>query len=173
MRIAAIIFSICFLLLSATASVSADIDWQALMQTGERCSGLAPELILSVLWNESAGNPNAVNINGVGGFHPRTASDALKVIYHYNSANVDIGLMQINWKTWGPYYGLTPADLLDPVVNICAGSLILRNYVDAYKGSWQGVGRYNAVNYSKQVGYAQRINRTLRYILSRNQRRRK
>lgn len=136
---------------------SAAIDWKGLLDMGERCSGLSRDLILSVILVESNGNPNAVNVNGVRGFQPANAEDALKIIYHYNNANVDIGLMQINWKTWGPVYGVKPAQLLDPSYNICVGAKILRDYLEQHNWSWRGVGRYNAVSRDKQERYARKV----------------
>ena len=153
-----------FSLTTAGSSEAIELDWQNLLETGERCSGLSREIILSVMWIESRGNPNAININGVGGFSPVSAEEALRILYRYNRPNVDIGLMQVNWKTWGPLYGLRAADLLDPATNICLGSRILRDYIDDHRGSWRGVGRYNAVTYSKQLSYATQVNRTYKRI---------
>src|SRR5208282_6700350 len=90
------------------------IYWDGLLQRGVQCSGLPKELILSVIWEESHGNPNAVNVNGVASYSPPTPEQALRFIYRHNKANVDIGLMQVNWLSWGPVYKLSPADLLNP-----------------------------------------------------------
>jgi soluble lytic murein transglycosylase-like protein len=86
------------------------------------------------------------------------------IIYKYNKPSTDIGLMQINWKTWGRVLGLKAVDLLDPVTNVCEGSKILRTYVDAHKGSWRGVGAYNAVSYNKQRNYASIVGSTYKKI---------
>lgn len=141
----------------AVPAYADDASWEEVLSAGEKCSGLSRDLLLSVIWVESRGNPYAVNINGVGGYQPASAKNALKIIYKYNNANVDIGLMQINWKTWGRFYGISPADMLNPILNACIGSKILRDYIDDHKGSWRGVGRYNAVTYSKQVNYALKV----------------
>ncbi|MBE0427215.1 MAG: lytic transglycosylase domain-containing protein [Nitrospirae bacterium] len=153
-----------FTLVIASHSFALQLDWQNLLDHGEKCSGLPGDLILSVIWVESRGNPYAVNINGVGGFFPKSLSDSLKIIYHFNKTNVDIGLMQINWMTWGPVYGLKPVDFFDPFINICIGSKILRHYIDKHNGSWRGVGRYNAVSYDKQVKYALKVADTYKII---------
>ncbi len=146
-----------FIVLMTSSIASASIDWKGLLDTGERCSGLSRDLILSVILVESSGNPHAVNINGVRGFQPASAEAALKIIYHYNNSNVDIGLMQINWKTWGPVYGVKPAQLLDPHYNVCLGAKILRDYLEQHNWSWKGVGRYNAVSPNKQAIYAKKV----------------
>jgi soluble lytic murein transglycosylase-like protein len=146
-----------FILVIASHSFAVQLDWQNLLKHGEKCSGLPRDLILSVIWVESKGNPYAVNVNNIGGFSPNNLHDSLKIIYRYNRANVDIGLMQINWLTWGLVYGLKPVDFFDPFINICVGSKILRHYIDQHNGSWRGVGRYNAISYDKQVRYALKV----------------
>jgi len=153
-----------------SSSEAVKLDWPSLLETGEKCSALPRELILSVIWTESRGNPNAINVNGVGGFSPKTPEQAIEILYKYNKANSDIGLMQINWKTWGPHYGLRTVDLLDPATNICYGSRILRDYINEHRGSWKGVGRYNAVTHSKQLDYASRVSITYKKIKAMYQR---
>lgn len=152
-----ILFISLFTLLFNSSVAFASIDWKGLLDTGQRCSGLSKDLILSIIMVESGGNPNAVNINGVRGFQPKCAESALKIIYHHNNANIDIGLMQINWKTWGPVYGVRPAQLLDPHYNVCLGAKILRDYLEQHNWSWRGVGRYNAVSQDKQQRYAKKV----------------
>ncbi len=153
-----------FLFVTNTKAADFGLDWPSLLATGEKCSGLSQELILSVIWVESEGNPNAINVNGVGGFGPDSPERALKILYKYNRANTDIGLMQVNYKTWGPAYGLKAKQLLDPMTNICVGSRILKDYIDEHKGSWRGIGAYNAVSYAKQVNYALRVHRMFKAV---------
>lgn len=159
-----------FFLVLIPHSHAMQLDWPSLLEYGEKCSGLPKDLILSIIWVESKGNPYAVNINGIGGFSPASINDSLKIIYHFNRANIDIGLMQINWLTWYPVYGLKPVDLLNPFVNVCIGSKILRHYVDKYNGSWRGVGRYNAVSYDKQTRYALKVAHVYKLINEMRQR---
>lgn len=156
-----LLFFLTFGLLYFSAHRAMAVDWSDILSTGEKCSGLPRDLILSVIWVESGGNPNAVNINGVRGFQPSSAENAMTIMRHYNNSNVDIGLMQINWKTWGKVLKLKPAEMLDPRVNVCYGAAILKSYITEHKGSWKGVGRYNAVSYNKQVLYASKVYKTL------------
>jgi len=170
-KLFAVVVSTCCLLFNNAHAGDFGLDWPALLETAEQCSGGLPkELILSVIWVESEGNPNAINVNGVGGFSPSSLDKALKILYKYNRANTDIGLMQVNWKTWGPKYGLKAKQLFDPVTNICVGSRILRDYIDEHKGSWKGIGRYNAVTYSKQLHYASRVNNVYKKVKAAYQR---
>src|SRR5208283_955228 len=162
-----VLISICVFVVMSSAfsnAYAAGNNWDSLLAVGVRCSGLPRELILSVIWNESRGNPNAVNINGVASYSPSSPEQALRYVYHHNRANVDVGLMQVNWLTWGPVYKLTVADLLDPATNVCVGSRIMRDYIAEHGGSWRGVGRYNAVSYNKQEAYAYRISQTIQQI---------
>lgn len=160
-----VLIGMVFMISTGVHAVQAEpLDWPSLLETGERCSGLSQEIIMSVIWVESKGNPNAINVNGVGGFSPASADTALKILYKYNKANTDIGLMQVNYKTWGRVYGLKAAEFLDPQMNICIGSRILRDYIDQHKGSWRGVGRYNAVSYSKQENYASKVSNALKKV---------
>src|SRR5208283_3884908 len=80
-------------------TVLAGNDWDNVLQRGVQCSGLPKELIMSVIWNESRGNPYAVNVNGVGSYYPSSPEQALRVAYKINRANIDVGLMQVNWLT--------------------------------------------------------------------------
>jgi soluble lytic murein transglycosylase-like protein len=145
-----IVLIACILLCSV---VGAECETLAsLAELGERCSGLSSQLILSVIDVESKGNPYAINVNGVQSYQPQSLREALYLIYKHNRANTDMGLMQINYLTWGPVAGLTPMELLDPRTNVCVGSAILRKYIDKH-GGWRGVGRYNAVSLVKQRNY--------------------
>jgi len=133
------------------------LNWQKLLETGVKCSGISGEILLAVILQESGGNPYAVNINGIGGFQPKTPQEALKIIYKYNKANTDIGLMQVNYKTWAKTFNVLPKDLLNPEINICIGAKILRAYLDEHNWTWKGIGRYNATTYWKQANYAVKV----------------
>lgn len=141
------------------------LNWQRLFQIGQKCSGGLPnELLLAIIWVESTGRKHAINVNGGGSYFPRTAEDALRIIQRYNTRNIDIGLMQVNWRWWGEYFNVSPADLLKPDINICIGSRILRQYLDEYGWSWRGIGRYNATSRDRQIRYAKRVNNKLQMI---------
>lgn len=141
------------------------LNWQKLLDIGVRCSGgIPPDILLAIILTESGGNPYAININGVKSFQPKTAQEALKVIYKYNNANVDIGLMQVNYKTWAKVFNVLPSHLLVPEINICIGSQILRHYLDQHNWSWKGIGRYNATTEWKQANYAVKVSNKLKKI---------
>ena len=154
---------VCFLLgvfLSFAAVEASEITLYDLAEYGSECAGgwLNPDLIVSVILTESGGNPYAVNVNGIGSFSPSEYEEAVRLIYHYNRANVDIGLMQINYLSWSRIIGLRPEDLLDPWTNVCVGSQILAYYID--KNGYIGIGRYNAISPIKQIRYIRRVEKT-------------
>lgn len=155
-----IVLTVCLLLYSAVGVVGAE-SLASLVEIGERCSGLSGRLILSIIDVESKGNPYAINVNGVGSYQPQSLSEALYLIYKHNKANTDIGLMQINYMYWGAETGLTPLELLDPKINVCVGSAILRQYIDKH-GGWRGVGRYNAASPLKQKKYILMVARSFK-----------
>ena len=74
--------------------------------------------------------------------------------------NVDIGLMQVNWRTWGKAarsHGLGPYDLLDPQTNLWMGCRIL---VEALSGRGSFVarlGRYHSRRPERGRWYARRV----------------
>ena len=147
-----VIMSAFLLLIALSAIAYGEETIDDLAEIGGRCSGLPSRLIKSVIYVESKGNPYAVNINGIGGYQPSSLRDALLILYRFNRANSDLGLMQVNYRTWGPVTKLTPVELLDPRLNVCLGSQILRQYIDEH-GGWRGVGRYNATSPAKQRTY--------------------
>jgi len=149
--------------LSSLSPVQASSDPPNLVELaeyGSSCtkSGINPLLILSIIVQEhSNGNPYTLNVNGIGSFYPSSKEEALRILYKYNIANTDIGIMQINYLSWGNVYSVMPEDLFDPWLNVCIGSKILEHYINRY-GYW-GIGRYNAVSRHKQYRYMKRIER--------------
>jgi soluble lytic murein transglycosylase-like protein len=70
--------------------------------------------------------------------------------------NVDIGLMQVNYKYWGKELKVSKEDLLKPDVNIAAGSAILANRI-AKAGEFWGVGHYHSYAPDKAKLYADMV----------------
>lgn len=133
---------------------------------GQKCSGVDYKLILSVLLAESNGNPYCVNDNSKKiskCFKNRT--EAYNYIINKRlSINTDIGLMQVNYKSWANVFGLSAYQLLEPKVNVCVGSMILGYFLSHNEAKdwngWRGVGFYNTgTKGSKriQVIYAQKV----------------
>ena len=91
---------------------------------------------------ESAGNPLALNINGIRVQPPpaRDAKDAARVAMSYiaRGYSVDIGLMQVNSHNLAAL-GTTVEQVLDPCTNIRAAAAILTaDYADAARTRGDG-----------------------------------
>lgn len=123
-------------------------------------AGVAPGLVSAVIWVESRGWPWALNVAGTPVW-PRTRAEAEAVLRRLPHADVDIGLMQVNWRTWGPMLraaGLRPTDLLDAWVNVVVGSQILRWMTEEEPG-WGGIGRYHSATPGRKARYASAVAR--------------
>ena len=87
--------------------------------------------------------------------------------------NVDIGLMQVNWRTWRKHalgLGLTPYDLLDPQTNLEMGCRILAGALST-RGSFEArLGRYHSWRRERGRWYARRVLAAARELESASQR---
>ena len=122
---------------------------------------VAPDLVSAIVWVESRGWPWALNIRGAS-IWPRTLEEARGILRRLSDDDVDIGLMQVNWRTWGPTLaraGIGAADLLDPWTNLVVGSQILRWATDEESG-WGGVGRYHSATPWRKHRYAWAVAQT-------------
>ena len=81
-----------------------------------------PELLSAIAKVESGLNPSAMNQNTNGSY--------------------DVGLMQIN-STWKKSLGGRWRYLSDPCYNVMVGSWILRQCMNRYGYSWDGVACYH------------------------------
>ena len=94
-----------------------------------------PDLIAEIITVESAGDPWAVNVNGVAGeVQPTADGDSTDAVVAHVEASlkagrsVDIGLMQVNGQHLGAAE-LSASQAFDPCTNIALGSeIFLRGY---------------------------------------------
>lgn len=160
-------FAVAFTLFIATgASASSDVSaWEYVAQKHD----LDPKLLLAVALQESrkainkkakhvAPHPYAIHLSGKA-YYPKTKEEAMKIISKLSKcSNVDIGLMQINWK-WHCDKVENVADLLNPFENLQVGSGILRKAMSSSPDDLiLGIGRYHqwkdekiARNYGRKV----------------------
>lgn len=118
-------------------------------------AGVAPDLVAAIIWVESRGWPWTLNVRGAPLWAP-TRDEATAVLARLPHDDVDVGLMQVNWRTWGPALGragLRRSDLLDPWVNLVVGSRILR-WMTEEEAGWGGVGRYHSATPWRKHRYA-------------------
>ncbi len=111
-------------------------------------ANVAPVTLEAIVRVESRGNPNAIYVNGLGGFqpHPSTSDDAARLARRYiaEGFTVDLGLMQVNSGNLATL-GYTVEQALDPCMNIKAGgSILTANYADAVRSRGEGQGALQA-----------------------------
>lgn len=121
-------------------------------------TGIPVQILVAISRVESSHHPWALNLDGKP-VYPRSREEAA-IILRSAPENTDIGLMQVNFRIWGTKLGLTREQLLDPFLNVWAGSVILRHYFSRYP-FWEAVGRYHSGEKSRQIWYAWRVNQAL------------
>jgi|GEM_PF-781438 len=120
-------------------------------------AGVPASLLVAVAGAESGFHPLAINIAGRS-YYPRTEEEALALLE--GAQDADIGLMQINYRFWGPRLHLTPHDLLDPAVNLGAGAAILKTLLDEPGGFWKRVGGYHSASSQAQARWSGAVYRS-------------
>ena len=89
-------------------------------------AGVPLQVLIAIAGAESAYHPWALDIEGRQGFC-QSRAEAEMVLANTATTNVDIGLMQINWRFWGSRLGIAKTALLDPRINLLMGARILRD----------------------------------------------
>ena len=148
------------LLLPALASAG----WCPLSRDACGIEGLHSRVVEGIILVESGGNPWALHV-GIGkgySFYPKDRHEARRflAVSLALTENVDIGLMQVNWRTWGKTVrdlGLSAYDLLDPEVNLRLGCHVLSEAM-ATRGSFEArLGRYHSRHKERGRWYAGRV----------------
>ena len=138
--------------------------WCPLSRSACGIEGLSSSVVEGIIMVESGGNPWALHV-GIGkgySFYPRNRHEARRflAVSLALTENVDIGLMQINWKTWGRTIrdlGLSAYDLLDPKINLKLGCHVLADAM-ATRGTFEArLGRYHSRNRERGRWYARRV----------------
>lgn len=115
-------------------------------------------LLYSVAKVESTLNPWAVNINGESWqfITKEEAQDKIKTAINQGATNIDIGIMQINWR-WHSKSFTSIEQLLEPETNINYAARLLALLYKQHKSWQQAVRMYHSKtperhkNYSRQV----------------------
>ena len=155
-----IIFSV--LLLTAPALSSAGRCPLSARTCG--IEGLPSSVVEGIIAVESGGNPWALHV-GIGkghAFYPRSAAEArrLLAVSLALTDNVDIGLMQINWRTWRETLravGVGAYDLLDPQTNMKIGCRVLAEALSGRGTFMARLGRYHSPRPERGRWYARRV----------------
>lgn len=82
-----------------------------------------------------------------------------------NPDNVDLGLMQINWREHGKYIRGGYETLIEPAANADYAAQHLAGLIRRY-GIWGGVGRYHSPTSWRQQNYVGKVYRAYREIYS-------
>ena len=127
-------------------------------------AGLPPAIVAGIIAVESGGHPLALRINLGKGYS--LYPDTLRLARRYleialkHTSNIDIGLMQVNWRTWGATarsLGIAAPDLLNAAVNKRFGCRILAAALRG-KGSLAArLGRYHSSTPARQRAYTRRV----------------
>ena len=121
-------------------------------------------MVEGIIAVESGGNPWALHV-GIGkgyAFYPRSAAQArrLLAVSLALTDNVDIGLMQINWRTWRESVralGLDAYDLLDARTNMEMGCRVLAQALSGRGSFLARLGRYHSRRPERGRWYARRV----------------
>jgi soluble lytic murein transglycosylase-like protein len=147
-------------LLVSRVMLSAEEDFLQLIIRSARAVQIRPSLVLAVIYVESRGKPTALDFNLPHGVSvpkfPPDVEAGLKELWAMPTNNVDIGLMQVNYRYWGDELKLSKEDLLKPDVNIAAGCAILKDRI-AKDGEYLGVGHYHSFTPNKAKLYADMV----------------
>ena len=126
--------------------------------------GLPSAVVEGIIVVESGGRPWALRV-GIGkgfSFYPRSAAEARRflAVSLALTDNVDIGLMQINWRTWRESVralGLDAYDLLDAETNMMMGCRILAEALSGRGPFLARLGRYHSLRPERGRWYARRV----------------
>ena len=138
--------------------------WCPLSRSACGIEGLSSRVVEGIIVVESGGHLWALHVNlGKGhSFYPMDRHEARRflAVSLALTDNVDIGLMQVNWRTWGKTVrdlGLSPYDLLDPRVNLQMGCHVLAEAM-ATRGSFETrLGSYHSRHRERGRWYARRV----------------
>ena len=109
-----------------------------------RGAGVPSDLLIAIAGAESGYHPWALNIKGHQVFC-RSREEAENVLAETPTDDVDIGLMQINWRFWGPRSGMPSKQcLLDPRRNLELGAAILKDGLSRGGSLWHRISNYHA-----------------------------
>jgi soluble lytic murein transglycosylase-like protein len=128
------------ILILVSCSLSADItEYEPYFQSAGNYYNIPPLLLKNIATIESAGNPNAIRINENG--------------------TKDYGLMQINsihfrqLATWG----INERNILNPQINIFAGSWLLSEHIKERGFNLKAIGNYHSKTKVHQDKWLRRL----------------
>jgi hypothetical protein len=125
--------------------------------------GISVDLLAAVAWAESKMMPYALNVKGKA-YYCTSKEQALRMLREIKTDNVDIGLLQVNYRLWGEPLGLQKEDLLDSKVCVITGAMILTYNLQRHRDPWVAIGRYHSGNKRRMKVYQTRVSQGLTII---------
>ncbi len=119
-------------------------------------AGVPLEVLVAVAGAESGYHPWALDIEGRQVFC-KSRAEAEAVLANTATTNVDIGVMQINWRFWGPRLGVAKNDLLDPRINLLMGAKILHDSLSRDGSMWRRISNYHSGATHERDRYNQQV----------------
>jgi hypothetical protein len=119
-------------------------------------AGVPLAVLVAVAGAESAYHPWALDIEGRQVFC-RSREEAESVLANTTTTNIDIGVMQINWRFWGPRLGVAKNDLLDPRINLLMGARILHQSLNRNGTIWRRISNYHSGAPRERDRYNQQV----------------
>ena len=140
----------------AEARLRPTIGRGSLLCGGTQC-GVPRTLLIAIAGAESGYHPWALNIRGHQVFC-QSRAEAENVLASTPTDNVDIGLMQINWRFWGPRSGLASREaLLDPRRNLEFGAAILKDGLTRGGSLWRRISNYHSGDAAERERYSRMV----------------
>lgn len=137
-----------------------------LWKQAAKTHGVDPVLLYSVALFESGRHgdknkvgpwPYALHFNQADvSIYALSAREARFVLAHVSTDNVDIGLGQVNYKSWKNKVQ-RPEDLLDPKINLTVASAILAEAMKSTPDPELGVGRYHSWTEWRARAYGRKV----------------
>jgi soluble lytic murein transglycosylase-like protein len=119
-----------------------------------RAEDVPLNLLIAVAGAESGYHPWALNLDGRE-IYCATREEAQRMLD--SADDVAIGLMQINWGFWGPRFGLTKTQLLDPATNLRYGARILKNSLERDGSLWMRISNYHSGSLATRDKYNRHV----------------
>jgi soluble lytic murein transglycosylase-like protein len=108
-----------------------------------RDAEVPPDLLIAIAGAESGYHPWALNIQGRQVFCQ--SREEAETVLETAPDDVDIGLMQINWRFWGLRSGVaSKSELLDPRKNLELGAAILKDGLTRGGSLWYRISNYHS-----------------------------
>jgi len=118
-----------------------------------RNANVPSDLLIAIAGAESGYHPWALNIQGHQVFC-QSRTDAENVLANTPTDDVDIGLMQINWRFWGSRSGMaSKQELLEPAKNLALGAAILRDSLSRGGSLWHRISNYHSGGVAERERY--------------------